>query len=554
MTVPCLEKARATVSWHRVAPWGTGVLALCLSASGCGEETSLPAGVVARVGEVSITLAAAEAAAARLGDGEQSWASMSRTERQELLDAMIAADLLVLEARERGLEEDGQVAFETRRLERRLLADELYRQQVEAGPEVTEQELQELYLEWDSGKEMQISHIQSRTREEAMEALVQLNSGADFEQLARERSRHTPSAVQGGHMGYVRRRQILPEFLPAVDELSPGQVYQRPIETSLGYHIVKLSGRRQRPLEQMRKALEMGVVRRERHRRREALQQRLEEEYRLQWHPAVALELARSREDSMVSGAALLYSWSGGGLATVDLTLRVDGAGAEAIRDTSRLHAIAHRMALEDLAALEARRLGLHEAEAIRTAVEARHKRLLGERLFELEVASKEMEDSERRRFFEDHRDSYRDITHITIREILVADAALADSLYDLVKAGQDMASLARRHTLRAELRDSGGLWEGLRPDNPQGAKLYGAAIEADGLQPPLKVVGGYSVFDVLEKQPGRALAYDEVVDAVRKDLATSRMDDFIGELRARYASQILVDEALLSSRSSDSE
>ncbi len=501
MTSIRTECSQARFSWHGA------LVALCLATLGCGEAP-LPPGVIARVGEESITLVAAEQAAARVGDGKQSWATMTTASRRDLLEAMVAAELLVLEARERGLDQDGQVAFETRKLARRLLANELYRIEVEAGIEVSEQELSDLYSEWDSGREIQVSHIQSRTRKAALEVLAELNAGAQFDGLARVRSRHTPSAMQGGHMGYVRRSQVLPEFLPAIDALSPGQVYQRPIQTSLGYHIVKLSGRRQRTFEQMRKALEMAVVRGEKHHRREAIQQRLTEEYRLQWHPSVAFDLARSTDESTVSGGALLYSWDGGGLSNVDFTLRVEGGGAAAMRDTSRLHAIAHRMAMEDLAALEAQRLGLGELEAIRASVEARHKRLLGERLFELEVASKEVSDVELRGFYSDHRDSYRGATHVGIREILVADAALADSLYRLVKAGHEMATLARRHTLRTNLRDSGGLWEGPRPDNPQEAKLYQTAIKATGLQPPLKVPGGFSVFEVLEKRRLRPSLY----------------------------------------------
>ena len=49
----------------------------------------------------------------------------------------------------------------------------------------------------------------------------------------------------------------------------------------------------------------------------------------------------------------------------------------------------------------------------------------------------------------------------VHVQEILVADKATADSLHALLVAGADMADLARRHSIRAETRDAGGLWNG---------------------------------------------------------------------------------------------
>ncbi|MGD2153722.1 MAG: peptidylprolyl isomerase [Gemmatimonadales bacterium] len=80
---------------------------------------------------------------------------------------------------------------------------------------------------------------QLAARERAEQVLSRLRAGEDFGQLARELSDDIASRENGGDLGWVRQGQLLPEFEEVLFWMRPGQV-SNIVETSVGYHIIKL--------------------------------------------------------------------------------------------------------------------------------------------------------------------------------------------------------------------------------------------------------------------------------------------------------------------------
>ena len=70
-----------------------------------------------------------------------------------------------------------------------------------------------------------------------------LQAGADFEKLAREVSGDPGTAAKGGRIGWVTKGQLLMGFETAMMALKPGE-YSAPVQTEVGYHIIKLNGRK----------------------------------------------------------------------------------------------------------------------------------------------------------------------------------------------------------------------------------------------------------------------------------------------------------------------
>jgi len=92
-------------------------------------------------------------------------------------------------------------------------------------------------------------HILVATREEA-EALRQqaLQADLDFGQLALEASLDLSTRIAGGDLGWFARGTLtVPQVEAAAFSLSPGQVSQV-IESEMGFHIIKVLAREDRPL------------------------------------------------------------------------------------------------------------------------------------------------------------------------------------------------------------------------------------------------------------------------------------------------------------------
>ncbi len=75
----------------------------------------------------------------------------------------------------------------------------------------------------------------------ADDLLKQIQSGADFSELAGENSEDPGSKEQGGDLGFVKRGTFVPEFDQVLFEsdLQSGSVYPEVVETQFGYHIIK---------------------------------------------------------------------------------------------------------------------------------------------------------------------------------------------------------------------------------------------------------------------------------------------------------------------------
>ena len=510
---------------------------LVLSVWGCGTEVSEE--VVASVGMRKISVDDFTAGARKMYGKDNSVERLSSDEKRKVLDALIAAELLALEGLERGLDQEPAIREELDALERKLLVKEFNERDLWVGLEITEEEVQTRYEAWGFGEQVHLAHILCRGKEKAEEILAELARGGDFAELARQRSRHAESAQVGGDMGYLRKGSVLPEVSAVVWEMPEGRIYPRPIRTRMGHHIVKVMGRRRQSLDEQRFALERRLEREKKTEKERIFWIQLQQRYDLQWEPEIAALMAQRKE---LPDEQVLFRWKGGQLNAADYVRRAN-VPQPVFRDTARIRRLAEGLVMKELIYLEALQQGYDKLESVRWSIDKKRGELMASRLFELEFAGGDIPARQLRDFYERNRERYRDYTRITIREILVDDRPLADSLHALIQNGADMSELVRRYTRRSALRDGDGIWEDVEPRDPRSAKIYRAALEGEGLLQPVKVMGGFSVIHVLEKRQGRLLELAEVEKSLREDVATAEMDAFIDRLRRLYDNEIKINE-----------
>ena len=94
------------------------------------------------------------------------------------------------------------------------------------------------FAEFEPGREYHAAHILVETEDEAKALIADLDAGADFADLAREKSTG-PSGPNGGDLGWFGLGMMVPEFEQVVVGMEEGTV-SAPVKTQFGWHVIKL--------------------------------------------------------------------------------------------------------------------------------------------------------------------------------------------------------------------------------------------------------------------------------------------------------------------------
>jgi peptidyl-prolyl cis-trans isomerase C len=169
-------------------------------------------------------------------------ATLDPTARQGLLEAFLEERALVIEARQRGLLAAGAPATDEPRAVARLLAE------APRAPEATEDEIAAYYrahlTDLAEPETVTLRQILVGTLNEARDVRRRLaRDPKAFDAIARSQSKGVES-VAGGYMGRFERGQLPPE-LEAAAFAQPEGGASEPVQTALGYHVLRVESRQQ---------------------------------------------------------------------------------------------------------------------------------------------------------------------------------------------------------------------------------------------------------------------------------------------------------------------
>lgn len=113
---------------------------------------------------------------------------------------------------------------------------------------VTDEDIQTYYDEnkdkqFSVGAGANVSHILVDDEETAKGLKAKIDAGADFATLAKENSKDTGTATNGGSLGFIpyNSTQYVAEFVEGFKNLKEGEV-SAPVKSQYGYHIIKATG------------------------------------------------------------------------------------------------------------------------------------------------------------------------------------------------------------------------------------------------------------------------------------------------------------------------
>ena len=529
----------------------TFCIALAWGLSGCAE----PSGEIAAVvGEVEISAGEVERFAASLDEALHSKES-GEAARREYVETLVGEELLVMEGRSRGLDREPGFEADLERRFRQKVVSNYHRDRLGPAVQVSEAEIREEFVRRGYNRLKELSRIVVATLEEAQALHRKLQQGARFDSLARVHSLDRSTAPQGGLLGRITwpeaERAGIRQFL--FTALAPGEL-SSPVELAEVYQLVQCSWEGEGDLTPYRGRLRGELVRERFTLAHNALVESLRVALDLQPQPgSLDVLIARAPGESLTDeeAATTLYTYTGGAITAGDYIRIFELAKKPpALGDSARVVGAARKVAANALIWQAARGAGYDTREEMISWRQRKERDLLIQALRRIEATGKILvTDDEVKQYYEEHPDDFRRPTQVWLDEILVETREEGEEVRRRLEAGEtfaDLAALTRRgegtelHLHSYEAPVYGDLV-------PQAA---GAAIGQ--LVGPLGVKGGYSVFRVRERSGGEQRSLEEEAPRIRGILGMIRKEElfngFIEELKVRYADEIRIDEAALSS------
>jgi peptidyl-prolyl cis-trans isomerase C len=245
--IPSRAEDRAAVVRARSGAFGLALAAAFLLATPAVAPAQGSDPVVARVNGLEIHQSDLAIVEEELGS---SIPGNSSGDKRDALIGYYADMILAARAAEaKGLGSSTEFARKLAFAKTKLLMESLL--QAEAKAAVTDEALHKVYdqavKEMGKEEEVHARHILVETEDEAKAVLAELKKGADFEKLAKEKSKDPSAAQNGGDLGYFSKGQMVPEFAETAFKLAKGQLSE-PVKTQFGWHIIKVEDKRTKPV------------------------------------------------------------------------------------------------------------------------------------------------------------------------------------------------------------------------------------------------------------------------------------------------------------------
>jgi len=194
-----------------------------------------------------------------LQEAKKEGISITAEKLSEVMDNLIAQSGIPKEDFDKTLEEQNLTReFLEDYYKKQLTMNDLLNKTVLSKIIVSTSEIKEYYEnnknEFVVPEQIRARHILVNSSEEAEEILEELNKGADFIELAKNKS-IGPSASQGGDLGYFASGQMVKEFEDAAFALNVGEL-SPVVKTQFGYHIIKLLDKKSETITKLEEVME----------------------------------------------------------------------------------------------------------------------------------------------------------------------------------------------------------------------------------------------------------------------------------------------------------
>ncbi|MGA1875088.1 MAG: peptidylprolyl isomerase [bacterium] len=394
--------------------------------------------------------------------------AQGRTDRENLLNQIIASLLLAQEAKKQGLDKDPTVQQQQKLITDQQLALFFYQKKVTEKTKVSDKELDSLIPPHEK-KKVRFAQIVAQTQAEATDIYNQLKKGASFEKLAAEKSIGR-NAKSGGDIGFViTNTNIFPEEVEQIIfKLKDGAISE-PIKTREGYAIFKAIERKDlsdKELESKKNYLQFKLSKEKTDRITSSLLESLRSKAAVKIFDENIEKFEKSQGDDKKLLDLKLAEVSGKAITLNDLIGSQGGnygnpLDSPLLKNPAFLKNMIEDKIKSNLFVHEANRIGLDKDPEFQKRIHIFADGILANK-FAMDVICKDVQatEDEYRKYYEEHKNDPQFMNipeRVKVKHILLNDAALADSLLEQVKKGADFGKLAQKHSIDRFSAENGG-------------------------------------------------------------------------------------------------
>lgn len=526
---------------------------------GCDSRPEEP--VLAEVNGEPITVSEFREFDEHIPDGMKEGETPREANRQ-VLKSLIDKRLLLLEAAATGIEQDTRFETQLAQYESTRLRKLYYDREVVRKIDITAEEIERHYRESGRDRALRLGGIMVNNLQEARDLIARLERGADFFELARERSVHERTAQRGGDIGYFQTRdQMSPNAVGHVIHLEMGQLSEPVREVYAegeAFVIYKVLDEIPAPLSASEKIIIEKLTLQKRDERARVLQDSLLAAYAPQVRgESVSLLVERAQAPGKIQlspaeAGQVVCSYRDGELTLAEFleaAERITGRRPQAADSAQVVDLLQDRILRDLISVAEIEAAGLRRDANFQQQLALEREELLLSALRRREVDEYvDATEEEARDYYDENPEKFTAPETAVIAEIVVASDTLAQRLRQELLAGADAEELAVSHTLREGAGHHRGklnvslFTQSLFPDIYQEVQ----DLEVGDVGGPLKVEEGYSVFKILERGREKAPYNDESQRRARAyvliDKSKNSYVNFVRDLRGKYPVEVFAE------------
>jgi peptidyl-prolyl cis-trans isomerase C len=538
--------------------WLFALVAVALAAvtAGCGGQQS---DLVAVVGDHTISRTEFETGFASRPQTFTSYDAEIEGRRNFLAD-MIDQKLMVIGAYKQGLDESSEIQRLIEQQQGKFLLDQLYKQKIANQVEVSEADVQKWYE--NMGEEIHARHILLANLEDAQAVRTELDGGADFTTMAKERSQDPSAAQNAGDLSWFRWGTMVPAFQEAAFNLSENEISE-PVQTDFGFHVIQLLGRRQvdrQPFDQAKPSIEQTI-------RQQKTQTRLREflvtvkdkaELRLDMDMLTIIQETyrdttgplefQSNLDPNVLNPKLqvrpLVRYLDTALLSGDFIRQANSVppvNRPSFYDTTATKEFIFQMIYTQILEREARRLRIDLSEDYQIQLRQFREQLMADKMRnDLLQRPVDVTTEMLRAYYDEHPEEFSTPPQVRVREALVDTQDEADKIIERVRRGTKFADICSKETKRPGMRArQGDLGNFRRFEHPN---LFDAAqrMEIGQVGGPIfhaiQTGAQWSVIELIHRADAEIKTYEEVEDRmlnkIRNEMRQEALEGWLAETR----------------------